>query len=184
MPVGVCLVLENSPSHTRLEAAILDTSTVADLNRMANEHEEQETVYRFAALAKLQYQRDYGLATLQKLPTGVEGPQPDFECNVAGEGIVRIEVLSLRDSNVVRLVKSLEPAVASTTDPALSLIGKKARKHYPHGSPIELLCFSDGLLVSPLDQVLADAASLDVTLKRSFSRAWLLWEGRELHALW
>jgi hypothetical protein len=166
---------------------------VADLNRAGNELDEPLAVERFAALAKLQYQRHYEVATLQKLPPPYRSPQPYFECEVAGEGVVRIEVASLRDENVVRfpgcalvcgrrvdrLAKFLEPTVISTDDPALRIIGKKAGKAYPRGSPIDLLCFSDGLLVSPLDQVLAAVASLDDKVKRSFDRAWLLWEARD-----
>ncbi len=157
---------------------------MSDLNRAGNEVDEQRAVQRFAELAKLQYERHYELATLHKLPPLSRSPQPDFECEVAGEGVVRIEVASLRDQNVVRLAKFLEPKVISTTDPSLRIISQKAGKAYPRGRPIELLCFSDGLLVSPLDQVLAAAASLDDKLKSSFDRAWLLWEERELHRLW
>lgn len=155
-----------------------------ELNRVANEFDERNVLERFIGLASAQFGRKYDPTTLKKLPVLNHSPQPDFECEVTGEGQVRIEVASLRDPNVVRLVKFIKPQVVSTTDRSLDIIVNKALKAYPSGSPIELLCFSDGLLLSPLDQVLAGARSVDESAKRSFDRAWLLWEFRELHRLW
>jgi hypothetical protein len=139
---------------------MLDTDCVSDLNRLSNEVEERAVVKRFAALAALQYHRHYNLASLRKLPPLHVTPQPDFECEVSGWESVRLEVVSLRDENVVRVVKYLDSEVISTSDPSVRIVTNKALKSYPPGSPIELLCFSDGLPISALDEVVAGLGAL------------------------
>jgi hypothetical protein len=101
---------------------MLDTDCVSDLNRLSNEVEERAVVKRFAALAALQYHRHYNLASLRKLPPLHVTPQPDFECEVSGWESVRLEVVSLRDENVVRVVKYLDSEVISTSDPSVRIV--------------------------------------------------------------
>lgn len=124
------------------------------------------------------------LASLEKrLP-----PEPDLLCLHNHEGKIAFELVELCDPNLARALASLRPnsdgvESISTSDPSWAIVLKKLRKKYQTQSPVELLCYTDGRIITPPDVIRPTLEPLLGSYRHTFARAWLMSEGK-VYPLW
>ncbi len=109
-------------------------------------------------------------------------PEPDLRCLVQGEGLVAFELVELCDPNLARAIADPRPdgngvEYIRTSDPSWQIMRKKLRRRYTTEHPIELLCYTDGRIITPTDIILPTIKLLLASFRHSFRRAWLLSKG-------
>lgn len=105
-------------------------------------------------------------------------PQPDLLCQL-GEETVAFELVELCDPNIARMLADpLRPGneYVRTSDPSGWIVRNKLRKSYDTTHPIELLCFTDGRVITPPDVILPTIRPYLGSFDHVFRRAWLLSE--------
>ena len=113
-------------------------------------------------------------------------PQPDLVCAVEGSGTVAFELVELCDPNLAQVFANpLRPGIeyVRTSDPSGWIVRNKLRKSYQTDHAIELLCYTDGRIITPADVIIPTIKSYLGSFGHVFRRAWLLCEG-EVHVVW
>ena len=123
-------------------------------------------------------------ATVEKRPP----PEPDLLCVHDQEGKVAFELVELCDPNLARALASPRPNADGveyirTSDPSWTIVLNKLRKTYKTEHPVELLCYTDGRIITPPDVIRPTLVPLLSSYRHTFSRAWLLSKG-EVYSLW
>ena len=138
----------------------------SELDKSTNELE----IFRdFAERARLTIQAD---SVTKCLP-----PKPDILCRLVNGGAIAFEVVEICDWRLAsapsRLVNGGVEYIR-TTDPTWKIIAKKLKCKYECEHPIELLCYTQGRVVTPhkiISAKLRQYASL--MRKSSFRKVWL-----------
>lgn len=110
-------------------------------------------------------------------------PEPDLRCIHALDGPIAFELVELCDSNLAKAMSMLSQAYIRTSDYSARIISKKLRRKYTTNFPIELLCYTNGRIITPDDVIIPTVAQYLRSWRHPFRRAWLL--GRKgVHELW
>ena len=151
---------------------------------MSSEAQKSEIELRvFAGFVKISG-LPIDLASVEKrLP-----PEPDLLCVHATEGAVAFELVELCDPNLARALAAPRPNADGveyirTSDPSWTIVLKKLRKTYQTERPVELLCYTDGRIITPPDVIRPTLEPLLGSFRHTFARAWLMAEG-EVYSLW
>lgn len=101
-------------------------------------------------------------------------PEPDILCTHATDGPLAFELTEICDPLLARSIAQASEAYLRTSDPSASIIDKKLGRSYQTPFPIELLCYTDGRVVTPDNMILATIRPRLTSFRRTFRRAWLL----------
>ena len=126
---------------------------------------------------------------IANLPIAIESaekrspPEPDLVCTHATEGRIAFELVEICDPNLARALADPRPnpdgvEYIRTSDPSFSIVRNKLRKNYHTEHPIELLCYTDGRVITPNDVILPTIRPLLGSFRHTFRRAWLLSQGK------
>jgi hypothetical protein len=111
-----------------------------------------------------------------------EPPEPDIYCIHTKDGLLAFELVELCNSELAkdvsdRIKRGKQPGFHMLDDPTGARVRQKIGKTYPNHVPIELLCYTDGLIVTPDDLILR---AITETVRDhgfgQFRRIWLLGE--------
>lgn len=139
---------------------------------------EIEIFSRFVSTSKLPIDP----ATIEKR----EPPEPDILCTHLDEGPLAFELVEICDPNLAEFMATVTEGGAyymRTADPSAQIIRKKLRRKYQTDYPIELLCYTDGRVITPADVILPTIRPYLASWKSIFRRAWLLSRG-DVHHVW
>jgi hypothetical protein len=109
--------------------------------------------------------------------------EPDILCRHNEQGFIAFELAELCEEQIARKsnkglkARGVNVDVMCNDDPTKRTILKKLKKNYTTAHPIKLLCYTDGFIISPDDQIIEEI--LHVINSRgpgSFRRVWLLGE--------
>ncbi len=146
---------------------------------MASEHmkgERELSVFlRFLEASHLPIDRD---SVEKRSP-----PEPDIRCEHQSEGAVAFELVELCDPNLAKSIAKASEDYLRTSDPSPKIISKKLRRKYKTDAPVELLCYTDGRIITPDNVILPTIKPYLRSWRHTFRRAWLL--GRKgLYVVW
>lgn len=149
---------------------------------MALEHtksnREIEAFRRFISASRIRIDP----ATIEKR----EPPEPDILCTHLEEGPLAFELVEICDSNLAEFMATVTEGGAyymRTTDPSAKIIRKKLRRRYQTDYLVELLCYTDGRVITPANVILPTIRPYLASWKSIFRRAWLLNRG-EVYQVW
>ena len=106
-------------------------------------------------------------------------PEPDIICRHSHNGYVAFELVEICDPNLAEFFanpKDGNGAYIRTSDPSPQIIRKKMRRPYTTPYPIELLCFTDGRVITPADVIIPTILPFLGSFAHVFRKAWLLSE--------
>jgi hypothetical protein len=136
-------------------------------NRPLKPDRERAIFARFASVAR----PDIDLATVQSC----QPPAPDITCSTATGERLAFELVELCppelakvEGDALKVAKAKGDALKATisatavltADPTHRDLLKKLRKSYASDGPVDLLCYADGLLVTPDDVALEEMRAL------------------------
>lgn len=152
---------------------------MAGLTRMRSEQakgaEEIKVFLRFLQAVEL----PIAASSIEKR----DPPEPDLRCVHATDGPVAFELAELCDSNLAKAIAARSEAYIRTSDPSARIISKKLRRKYTTNLPIELLCYTNGRIITPDNVIILTVAPYLQSWRHIFRRVWLL--GRKgVHELW
>jgi hypothetical protein len=103
-------------------------------------------------------------------------PEPDILCKCFDEGIIAFELVELCDPTLAALLNdtNLELEFAYTSDPSVNIIRRKRMRSYQTEYPIELLCYTDGRIVTPEDVIIPTIRLYFEYNAGEFRRVWFL----------
>lgn len=139
---------------------------------------EIEVFTRFAKAAT----QPIDLGTIEKR----KPPQPDILCTHRDDGPVAFELAEMCDTHLAEFFSTVKDGGAyymRTADPIAKIIQKKLRRKYHTKYPIELLCYTDGRVGTPVSVILPTIRLQLVSRRGPFRRAWLLSRG-VVHHVW
>lgn len=113
-------------------------------------------------------------------------PEPDLLCTHNSDGPMAFELVELCDPNLARvLADPLRPGseYIRTSDPSSWIVRNKLRKSYETPHPIELLCYTDGRIITPADVIVPTIRPYLSSFSHVFRRTWLLCE-EEVFVVW
>lgn len=146
---------------------------------MASEHTkgqiEIDVFLRFLELSQLPIDRN---SVEKRFP-----PHPDLSCKHQSEGELAFELVEICDPRIAKLIAKASEDYLRTSDPSASIISKKLRKKYKTDTPIELLCYTAGRIITPDNVILPTIKPFLRSWRHTFRRAWLL--GRKgVYVVW
>lgn len=144
----------------------------------SKDDEEVAVFSSFAEAAKL----SLDLRTVKKR----QPPEPDIRAWLESEGPVAYELTELCDPDLARLIAKPEEAHGAflwTADPSSRIVKKKLLMQYQTDCPVELLCYTNGPIVTPDDVLIPTLRSLLECRSGCFRRAWLFGE-TGAHEIW
>jgi hypothetical protein len=110
-------------------------------------------------------------------------PEPDLRCVHATDGPIAFELVELCDPNLAKAIAVRSEAYIRTSDPSARIISNKLRRKYTTNLPIELLCYTNGRIITPDNVIIPTVAPYLRSWRHIFRRAWLL--GRKgVYELW
>jgi hypothetical protein len=135
------------------------------------EEAEHDTFLRFAALRG----ESGAWISVENRPP----PEPDLLCQHLDLGPVAFELVSITDSTIAQIHAGHNPTGQSaflTSDPTERIIRKKLGRSYSSSHPVELLVYSDQLVVTPEDAIVAVAIRWLGAKDHPFRKAWFMGE--------
>jgi hypothetical protein len=108
-------------------------------------------------------------------------PEPDILCRHEKEGLIAFELVELCERELAWNIKksiqaeSVSAFASLNSDPCNEIILEKMRKSYQTQYPIELLCYTDGRIITPdkgIIETILDVIGIMEDVK--FRRVWLL----------
>ena len=126
----------------------------------------------FAEFVRLSGNPIHMASVAKRLP-----PEPDILCTHDEAGLVAFELVELCDPNLAQaFANPSRPGndYVRTSDPSAWIIQKKLRKSYRTDHPIELLCYTDGRIITPANVILPTIRPRLRSFNHVFRRAWLL----------
>jgi len=113
--------------------------------------------------------------------------EPDIFCTMNNGEEVAFELVEICADNLASLIAKLRnggtATTSSTFDPTENILRKKLHKTYKTQLPIELLCYTNGRVVTPDDRIIAVARSWADAIESPFRKVWLLGE-KEVYEIW
>lgn len=106
-------------------------------------------------------------------------PEPDLLCLHAERGKVAFELVAITDPLIAEVNAGHRKSLTGsywTTDPTERIIRKKLGRHYVSEHPIELLLYSDLLVITPDDVIVEIAVTWLGSKDHQFKRAWFMGE--------
>ncbi len=169
-------------ANTRLEWKALRASAqprAVSRKSMTTEHSkgerEVEIFLRFLEASQLPIEN----STVEKR----NPPEPDILCTHKSEGEIAFELVEMCDPHLAKSIANASDIYLRTSDPSAYIISKKLRKKYKTDAPIELLCYTDGRIITPDDVILPTIKPYLRSWHHTFQRVWLL--GRKgLYTVW
>jgi hypothetical protein len=114
-------------------------------------------------------------------------PEPDILCLHADEGPLAFELVELCDSTLASAADKTARAggflVLCTEDPSRHIILKKLQRRYQTSHPIELLCYTNGRIITQDAVLVLTIRPMFCSDRSVFRRAWLLGENG-VYLLW
>jgi hypothetical protein len=113
-------------------------------------------------------------------------PEPDLLCSHQSDGLVAFELVELCDPNLAKVFADpFRPGseYIRTSDPSGWIVRSKLRKSYETSHPIELLCYTDGRVITPADVIIPTIQPYLNSFAHVFRRAWLLCDS-EVWVVW
>lgn len=101
-------------------------------------------------------------------------PEPDPRCIHAIDGPIAFELVELCDPNLAKAISMLSQVYIRTSDPSAQIISKKLRRNYTTNLPIELLCYTNGRIITPDNVIIPTVGQYLQSWKHTFRRAWFL----------
>jgi hypothetical protein len=111
-------------------------------------------------------------------------PEPDIRCNDAVGGHLAFELVELCDPTLAKAIATLSSEYIRTSDPSARIVSKKLRRNYETTLPIELLCYTDGRIITPDDVIIPTVTPYLASWRHIFRRAWLFGHKGKVHELW
>jgi hypothetical protein len=145
-------------------------------NELTKGMREVEIFSRFVSSAELPIDLD----TIEKC----NPPEPDILCAHRDDGPVAFELVEICDPNLAEFFSTVDEGGAfymRTGDPTPWIIRKKLRRTYQTEYPMELLCYTDGRVVTPAEVILPNLRLFLAPYRGPFRRAWLLSRGDVYH---
>ena len=142
-------------------------------NEEAKAHRERQVFLEFVRQSALPIDAD----TIE----GRRPPEPDIYCMLGGQGAA-FELAELCNSDLAKEVSRLKKTGGDgqfmmLDDPTPQVFLKKIGKSYRSNHPVELLAYTDGILVTPDDVIIPVLQDLIRTHGcGQFRRVWLLGE--------
>jgi hypothetical protein len=115
-----------------------------------------------------------------------EPPEPDILCTHVEQGCLAFELVELCDSTIAQLVSRARDGQSHATwtrDPSREILTKKLSKPYRTTHPIDLLCYTDGRIITPDDVILPTLRPMLDCWSGVFRQVWLLAETR-VYLVW
>lgn len=109
-------------------------------------------------------------------------PEPDILCRSENEGLIAFELVELCDPAIALQFNLKERDVPDgraiwTSDPSTRIFKNKLAKRYLTKHPAELLCYSDGRLITPDDVIISTLLyDIEVAGTGAFRRVWFMGE--------
>lgn len=113
-------------------------------------------------------------------------PEPDISCTHREDGRLAFELAEICDPKLATFMSTVTEGGAyymRTADPSRQIIQRKIRRKYQTDYPVELLCYTDGRIITPADVILPTIRPYLASWKSAFRRAWLLSRG-QVHHVW
>lgn len=113
-------------------------------------------------------------------------PEPDLLCSHEIDGPVAFELVELCDPNIAQMLANpMRPGneYIRTSDPSACIVQKKLRKSYKTAHSIELLCYTDGRVITPSNVIIPTIRPYLCSFHHIFRRAWLLCDN-EVCIIW
>lgn len=139
---------------------------------------EIDVFHRFISASRIQIDP----ATIEKR----EPPEPDILCTHLEDGPIAFELVEICDSNLAEFMATVTDGGAyymRTADPSAKIIRKKLRRKYQTDYPVELLCYTDGRVITPANVILPTIRPYIASSKSIFRCAWLLSRG-DVYRVW
>jgi hypothetical protein len=139
---------------------------------------EIEIFSRFVPASKL----PFDLNTIEKR----QPPEPDILCTHLDDGAVAFELVEICDPNLAEFMSTVTEGgvfYMRTVDPSAQIVRKKLRREYETDYPVELLCYTNGRVITPADVILPTIRPYLASWRSTFRRAWLLSRG-VVHHVW
>ena len=143
---------------------------------------ELEFFRRFAALVDLPLDAN----SAEKRPP----PEPDILCKHEQEGYIAFELVEICDPKLAQIITDAaksaadEPVFVRTSDPSKLILGKKLQKKYLTKYPVELLCYTNGRVITPPDVIIPTIRPLLDSEIGAFRRVWLLGHKRGMDVVY
>lgn len=105
--------------------------------------------------------------------------EPDILCQLSPGEVVAFEMVEICASDVARntlKAKSSSTAAFWSSDPTAAIVRKKLRKTYRTAHPVELLCYTNGRVVTPDGEIREQLVRWVNAIDGPFRRVWLLGE--------
>jgi hypothetical protein len=111
-------------------------------------------------------------------------PEPDIRCRDAVSGPVAFELVEQCDPTLAKAIATRSTEYIRTSDPSAHIMSKKLRRNYETTLPIELLCYTNGRIITPDDVIIPTVTPYLRSWRHVFRRAWLFGHRGEVHELW
>lgn len=111
--------------------------------------------------------------------------EPDILCTHTHEGRLAFELAELCSPEIAKAMSEANEKhvqVFSVADPSLRIVRKKLRNNYETRFPRELLCYTNGRVITPDDVIIPTIKPFIESYKTEFKRVWLL--GDNVHLVW
>ena len=130
-------------------------------------------------------------ANLPVRPESIKKPgehsEPDIFCTMNNGEEVAFELVEIcADDLASRIAKQLNgvaKTTSSTFDPTENILRQKLHKTYKTQLPIELLCYTNGRVVSPDCRIIVEARRWTDAIEGPFRKVWLLGE-YDVYEIW
>ena len=128
-----------------------------------------------------QFLREAGLPYLEEMIENRPPPEPDILYAHPDDGIIAFELVEICSEEIAELVtRATNDALILASDPSRRMLRKKLLRKYGTKRPIELICYTEGRVITP-DGVIIDTVKPILASQKKFRRIWLL--GDRLHRL-
>lgn len=112
--------------------------------------------------------------------------EPDILCRLVGAVPVAFELVEICDSTLAATISSLRSGgtdFLSTSDPSQEIVRRKLHKNYKTDAPVELLCYTNGRVITTDDGIRDAIAPWFDAIDGPFRRVWLLGE-KGVYEVW
>ena len=112
-------------------------------------------------------------------------PEPDILCRFGAEDPVAFELVEMCDNKIAERVSYLgknrdaDPGYLRTAGSIDLILKKKRAKQYQTNYPIELLCYTDGQIITLPDQIISKIRLYYDNDHHQFRRVWFMGQEEE-----
>ncbi len=105
--------------------------------------------------------------------------EPDLLCVHVKEGPIAFELVRICDPNIAQVLAAgpkTHQGASSTADPSERIVRKKLKKTYVTPHPMELLIYSEGVVISPDNVIIPTILPWFDAIRHSFRKIWFMGE--------